>query len=238
MTTVEDTAAAVEQAENDRAKAYEDAEQATALVTELEDRLRGGDTSVTPKQLTDAEQKARHANLFKDSHDGAVRKAREAADQARLDAAGQCLTKTKNDFSAALAASAPTAVDALADLLTATKDAQAGCVEGARQLAGIPREHTTRPAGVAFRDGHDALTPNNVYVPDMQTPSADDVLGEVIATAVVRVFGDQGYSALRMLNSYQESAIYGAAKRWAGNSRQPRQFVTEDGQAKAADAGQ
>ncbi|TDP90522.1 hypothetical protein [Labedaea rhizosphaerae] len=160
---------------------------ATDLANEadgLETRLRDGDRSITYKDITEAQEKAKHAALVAVSFEREIEEAETTEKRASLAHAAARLTALEDRFGAALGKAAKPIVDNLAGLLQGlqeTYDEYRLCVSLAAGGNGTPH-----PQGLN-RTLH--YNPSDGYVPALELPDAGDLIAELIATGVERAFG-------------------------------------------------
>jgi len=211
--TVEGAAAALNTAQQNRVTAAGNAKDLTDRVAELELRLRSGDLSVTPKTLTDARRDAEHATLLVDSHDGIVQAAVKAHAQARLVAVGAVAQRVATDLCKAFDRVTGPLVDQLADMLSALHTARSdinACHAGEGALSLVPKELTTTVPGVKLA--------GMGYELDIELPTLEEFLGEVLAVAADRAGVDR--SAIAAMQStphrYDAVDIKRIMNRWYG----------------------
>ena len=211
---------AVQKAEEERERAHDAAAEAADAVTELQNKVRTGDTAVAPKHLADAEAKAKHAELLADSHAAKVAEAHSQRDQARLNAVSSRVSDRDARLTDAIDRLAAPMVHMLAELLSeirSARDEQQAC---RRALGGIPRDTATPPKNVAN------------HVPQVSVPDVDDLLGEMFAAAGSRAFPEQGFrDAWEAITSNThrdgERIAGGRAHTLADRGRRPRYLTSE-----------
>lgn len=184
MATLESAQTALDEAQQAQREARTSVEQATEQATDMQRRLKAGDTSVTAKKLAEADDSARHAALLAESHAERVERARLTVEQAKLDEAAQRLVTVQQQVSDLLDRRAPTVVSGLAELLGALSAAREAVDRDASVVGAIDRADTTRPDGVRAARANTARG----WESHVALPNVDQLVGELLSAAADRAW--------------------------------------------------
>ncbi|TDV40118.1 hypothetical protein [Actinophytocola oryzae] len=213
-TSAEAAFADATEAEND---AHREATRAANHVDELERRVAAGDLTISASDLGDAREGARLAALRTQAFPAKTSEAQREADRARLFDTCHELAALDARWNTALDETAAAAVKHLTTLLAEYSAVTDDLREVTRHLGGGHADDAAdAPAGTVH------YRPREGFVPAMQLPDIDELIGELLAAAFERAFGHLGIGA------FGTTTLQGKVRQMTGTAQRSAPTETLD----------